>query len=272
MRCTALILLLTLALAGPSVVPLAAVEIVAHRGASFDAPENTVASAKLAWKQGADALELDIHLSKDGQLPVMHDPNSKRITGRDALLASLTLEEIKQLDAGSWKDANFAGEKIPTLDELLATIPAGKRVFIEPKIGPEVVPALAEALKRRKITGKTAVIISFNYEGLKAAKQRLPRYECLWLLNRPNTDPKKKRTPTLDEVIADCKAAGFDGLDLNFNWPLDEADVKKIRAAGLMLHVWTVDDPVVARHWVKLGVDGITTNRPGWLREQLAAK
>lgn len=262
--------LLAVAFSGGTAAPLGAVEIVAHRGASFDAPENTVTAAKLAWKQGADALELDIHLSKDGQLPVMHDPNAKRITTRDAMLATLTLAEIKQLDAGSWKDPKFAGQRVPTLDELLATVPAGKRVFIEPKIGAEVVPALAESLARMKIGEKTAVIISFNYEGLKAAKQRLPRYECLWLLNPPNTDPKKKRSPTLDEVIADCKAANFDGLDLNFNWPLDEAAVKKIRAAGLKLHVWTVDDPEVAKHWVKLGVDGITTNRPGWLREQLA--
>jgi glycerophosphoryl diester phosphodiesterase len=264
--------LLAAALSCLPAVPMRAVEIVAHRGASFDAPENTVASAKLAWKQGADAVELDIHLSKDGKLPVSHDPNTKRTAGRDAAIATLTLAELKTLDAGTWKDPKFAGEKIPTLEELLATTPRGKRIFIEIKIGPEIIPALEEALKRTKTTEKNACLISFNFESLKVAKQRIPNFECFYLVNRPNTDPKKKRTPTLDELIADCKAAKLDGLDLNFNWALDEAAVKKIRDAGLKLHVWTVDDPVVAKKWVALGVDGITTNRPGWLREQLAAK
>jgi glycerophosphoryl diester phosphodiesterase len=264
--------LLAAALSSVTVLPLGAVEIVAHRGASFDAPENTVAAAKLAWKQGADAVELDIHLSKDGGLPVMHDANGKRTAGRDAALTALTLAEITALDAGTWKDAKFAGEKVPTLEQMLATTPRGKRTFIEIKVGPEIVPALEEALKRSKTTEKNACLISFNYETLKAAKQRIPNFECFWLVNRPNTDPKKKRTPTLDELIADCKAAKLDGLDLNFNWPLDAAAVKKIRDAGLKLHVWTVDDPAVAKKWTALGVDGITTNRPGWLREQLAGK
>ena len=82
-------------------------------------------------------------------------------------------------------------------------------------------------------------------------------------------DPKAKRPPSIDEVIRDAKAAGFTGLDLQHTWPLTPADVARIRAAGLELHVWTVDDPAIARRWIGLGVASITTNRPGWLREQL---
>src|ERR1043166_5600031 len=109
-------------------VSLRAVEIVAHRGASYDAPENTLVSQELAWKQGADAAEFDVRATKDGQLAIMHDPTTKRTAGRDAKFADLTLAELRTLDAGSWKDAKFAGEKVPTIDEMLQHIAPGKRV------------------------------------------------------------------------------------------------------------------------------------------------
>src|SRR5215831_18081119 len=94
------------------------VEIVAHRGASFDAPENTVASANLAWEQNADAVELDIRLTKDGELIVSHDGTTSRIDGRNRLISDLTLAEVRSLDAGRIKGPKFAGEKMATLDEL----------------------------------------------------------------------------------------------------------------------------------------------------------
>jgi glycerophosphoryl diester phosphodiesterase len=241
-------LLLALALLAPA---LRAVEFVAHRGASFDAPENTLASGKLAFVQNADALETDIWLTKDGQIIVSHDLNTKRTTGRDAKLIDLTFAEARQLDAGTWKDPKFAGEKLPTLEEQLALIPAGKRIFIELKAGPEI------------------ILITFKLPAAKAAKEAMPDLPVQWLLSAPSKDPKKP-SPDLDEAIAQAKAAKLDGLDVNFNFPMDVAAMKKIRAAGLQIHVWTVDDPVVAKRWAALGVDSITTNRPGWLREQLA--
>ncbi|MDP3072071.1 MAG: glycerophosphodiester phosphodiesterase [Opitutaceae bacterium] len=261
-RCAIAALLVSTAFAAP--------EFVAHRGASHDAPENTVAAAKLAWAQGADAVELDIWLSKDGEAVVIHDATTKRTAGKDASVVTQTLAELRQLDAGGWKNPKFAGEKIPTLDELLATLPRepGKRIFIEIKTGPEIVPAMVAAIRRAGLSPKQTVIISFKYDSLVASKKALPDYAALWLLGKPSTDPKKKSL-TLDEVIRDCRAAQLDGLDLNHGWPLDAAAVKKIRAANLQLHVWTVDDVAIARHWTALGVDSITTNRPGWLREQL---
>lgn len=261
-----------------------AVEIIAHRGASFDAPENTLASEKLAWKHRADAVETDIHLSKDGQLIVMHDKTAKRTAGRDIAVVELTLNEARKLDAGTWKAPEFAGEKIPTLDEQIQGIPAGKRLLVEIKIGPEIVPELARVLARNGASEKNITIISFNYESLKAVRAALPRYPTLYLVGykkpqpvAPKTDAKEKTQPapkappqiTLDEVISNAKAAALTGLDLQQTWPLTADDTKKIEEAGLELHVWTVDDPVIARHWMDLGVKSITTNRPGWLREQL---
>src|SRR5215216_5979497 len=113
-----------------------AVDVVAHRGASFDAPENTMAATNLAWKQKADAVETDIFLSKDGKLVVSHDKNGKRTAGRDVNYVEITQAESRTLDAGSWKDPKFKGEKVPLLEEQIASIPPGKRMLVEIKIGP----------------------------------------------------------------------------------------------------------------------------------------
>ena len=252
-----------------------AVEIVAHRGASYDAPENTLAAHHLAWKQKADAVETDIWLTRDGKVIVSHDKSAKRTAGRDVLVTESTEAELRQLDAGKWKDAKFAGEKLPLLDEQLAAIPAGRKLFVEIKDGPRIVPELKRALERTKQSPRTITIISFNYESLKECRKLLPDYKTQYLMGYRATDPKKapapnaKKQPTLDEVIAEAKAAKLTGLDLQHTWPLTRADVKKIRDAGLELHVWTVDDVAIAKHWIDLGVDSITTNRPGFLREQL---
>jgi glycerophosphoryl diester phosphodiesterase len=257
--------------------PLLAVDIVAHRGASFDAPENTLAAEKLAWQQGADAVEDDIQLTKDGKIIVCHDKTTKRTTGREGTIAGLTFDELRALDAGTWKGPHFAGEKLPTLDEQLALIPAGKRMLVEIKIGPEILPELQRTLERSDASEKKVTFISFNYEALQAVRKLLPRYQTLYLMGYKAPDPKgadpkapkAKKQPTIAEVIREAQAAGFTGLDLQSNWPLTAADAKKIKAAGLQLHVWTVDDPAVAKHWIDLGAASITTNRPAWLREQL---
>src|SRR5690242_8830167 len=94
-------------------------DLVGHRGASHDAPENTVASFREAWRQGADAAELDVHLTKDGRLVVIHDGDAKRTTGSPLKVREATLAELRRLDAGAWKGARYAGEKLPTLAEML---------------------------------------------------------------------------------------------------------------------------------------------------------
>lgn len=253
----------TVAFAGP--------EIVAHRGASHDAPENTVVSQELAWKHGADAAEFDVRRTKDGQLAIMHDTTLKRTTGRDAKFADLTLAELRTLEAGAWKDPKFAGEKVPTFDEMLQHIAPGKRVVVHIYTGLESTADLVAAIQRNRVTPKQAAIISFDYEPLAAIKKALPAYECLWLVHAPSSDPKKKaQNLSLDELIQRCHAANLNGLSFNMNWPLEREGAKKIHGAGLKFHVWTVNLPQIARRWIDLGVDSITTDRAGWLREQLA--
>jgi glycerophosphoryl diester phosphodiesterase len=239
--------------------------IIAHRGASHDAPENTLAAARLGWEQGADALECDVHLAKDGRLMVIHDPDTKRTTGKKRVVAATASAELQALDAGAWKGAAFAGEKIPTLDALLATVPPGKRVFIEVKAGLEAVPELVRCLARCTLQPAQVAVIAFDFAVACAAKKSVPRTEVCWLLERGG----KRGAPTLDAAIAACSEAEIDGLDLDVAWPADALAARRVRDAGLKLYVWTVDDPGIARALAAAGVDGITTNRPAWLRERL---
>ena len=248
-----------------------AVEIIAHRGASQDAPENTLASFRLGWEQRADADELDIYLTKDGQVVVIHDATTKRTTGVDKKVADATLEELRSLDSGSVKGARWAGEKIPTLAEALATIPDGKRMFIEIKCGPEVLPALERVMKESGKKAEQLVIIGFGYDTMKQARERFPQAPIYWLAGYKE-DKVTGKFPEIDELIAKTKEARLDGLNLHYKFPIDAAFVGKVKAAGLKLYAWTVDDPVVAKKLAEAGVDGITTDRPGWLREQLKAR
>src|SRR4051812_29446250 len=122
------------------------VPMVAHRGESHDAPENTLASFDLAWSRGDEAAELDIHLTKDGKLIVSHDPDTKRLPegGVELVIKDHTADELRKLDVGSWKDPKFAGQRLPLLDEVLARLPAdpSRRQLIEVKVGPEAIPEL----------------------------------------------------------------------------------------------------------------------------------
>jgi len=242
-------------------------DIVAHRGASHDAPENTVAAFKLAWEQNADAAELDLYLTKDGKIVVIHDKTTKRTTGVDKVVAEMTLAELRALDAGKWKGDKFAGEKLPTLEEMLATVPAGKRVFVEVKCGPEAVPELDRILKASGLKPAQTPVISFNAEVVAAMKKARPDVPAYWIVN---LKPREgEAAPTAEGLIARAKEIKADGLDLSAADALDKAFADKVKAVGLRLDVWTVDDPAVAKRMVAIGVDGITTNRPGWLREQL---
>jgi glycerophosphoryl diester phosphodiesterase len=244
-----------------------AMEIIAHRGASHDAPENTLAAFKLAWEQKADAVELDIWLTKDGKIVCLHDDNTKRIAGRDHKVADQMLAELRVLDAGKWKSRQWVGEKIPTLDEALATIPNGKRLFIEIKCGPEMLPELERVFNASGKKPQQLVIIAFSFTVASLVKAKFPAIEVSWLYNwKKDTGDKFTR----DQLITKAREAKLDGLDVQFKGPIDAAFVTKVKSAGLKLYVWTVDQPVTAKQLMAAGVDGITTNRPEWLRQKLA--
>lgn len=249
------------------------VELVAHRGESHDAPENTLAAITLAWSRGAEAVEFDVRLSSDGQLVAIHDADTERVTGGRAKLvvAQQTAESLRQLDVGSWKSSTFAGEQMPTLAEVLATLPAdpSKRLFIEVKVGPEATEPLAAALGAEGRPPEQAAVISFNLETCRSVKERLPKLKVYFLSGFKKDERTGEARPTLQELIDAATGATLNGLDLSHHGPIDSAYVKRVHDAGLEMHVWTVDDPAEARRLVDAGVDGITTNRAQWMRRQL---
>lgn len=248
----------------PPLATVPRVEIIAHRGASHDAPENTLAAVRLAWSQDADAVEVDVHLTRDERLAVIHDPDTRRTARAAQRVGEVALGELQQLDAGAWKAAEFAGEAIPSLDAVLTLVPAGKRVFIEVKSGVAAVGELVRCLTRSRLEPGQVVVISFDLEVARRAKRLLPRCEVGWIVERESEEGGLG----VDAIIARAREARLDALDLEAAW-VDAEWVKQARAARFKLYVWTVDDESLARHLVAFGVDGITTNRPGWLREQL---
>lgn len=244
-------------------------EIIGHRGASFDAPENTLSSIRLAWDQGADAVEFDVHLSKDGKIVVIHDKDTKRVAGVDRPVFEQTFDELRTLDVGNWKAPKFAGERIPTLAEVLATVPAGKRVFIEVKCGPEIVPELKRVLAAAKLRPEQTAVISFSADVVSAVKDELPDLKAYWnvRLDSASKNPKVAWTP--DGLIAKARQIQADGLHLSADPDASPVFIRAATAAKLPVYVWTVDDPALAQQVIEAGVLGVTTNRPGWLREQL---
>lgn len=248
-----------------------AVEIIAHRGASYSAPENTLASVDLAWRKKTDAVEIDVWLTADGRIAVSHDEKLDRTAGRPGKVSEMRMEELQQIDVGAWKGPDWAGQRIPSLEDVLATIPDKKRVFVEIKCGPQIVDEFERVVKASGKQADQIAVISFKLDVVKAVKERLPELKVYWL--RGTSPRRDKKTgewiDQLEDVLKICREANLDGLDLHYESQLTREYVDKVHGLGLKLYVWTVNSSDIARRLVELGVDGITTDRPGWLREEL---
>ena len=233
---------------------------IAHRGASFLAPENTVAAAKLAWELGADAVEVDIHLSKDNRIMVIHDKDTKRTCSgkKNLTVADSPSTLLRDLDAGIWKDPKYKGEKIPFLTEIIETVPTGKTLVVEIKCGSEVIPPLVREIEKCK-KKEQIVFIAFDWKTMVEVKKTFPQNKCYWLSSSKNGLHKK---------IVESAENGLDGVNLQYSI-IDEEIVKIAKANKLEVLSWTVDDPAEAKRLTELGVTKITTNRPDWLKEEL---
>ncbi len=251
--------------------------IIAHRGASHDAPENTLASFRLAWERGADGIEGDFYLTTDGRIVCVHDGDTKRVAGIKLIVSKSSSADLRALDVGAWKGAKWQGEKIPTIEEVLATIPPGKIIFIELKVGPEIVEPLAKVLEASPLRPEQTVIIAFNEATIAACEKRLPHLKTQWLTSYKDENKSKNKTgppswtPTADRVAKTVLRIGADALGSQaVPDHFDKAFIARLHADGIdEFGVWTVDDASVAKYYQKLGAAAITTNRPGWLRKQL---
>lgn len=246
--------------------------ITAHRGASHDAPENTLAAFRLAWSQGADAIEGDFRLTADGEILCIHDGDTSRTCDTKLVVAETACDRLRGLDYGRWKADLFAGETCPTLMEVLATLPPGKRIYIELKTGPEIVLPLHRQLTDSAIDQDAVVLIAFQEATVAACKQHLPGAKAHWLTGfRETVKGSGDWLPTPETIGETVRRCGADGVGMQ-NRPevIDAAFVAALRAGGVgEFHVWTVDRPEDARYFIGLGAVGITTNRPGFLRAAL---
>jgi len=236
--------------------------IVAHRGASGDAPENTLAAFELAWEQGADAIEGDFRLTKDGVIVCIHDEDTERVGDKKLRVAESPLQVLKTVDVGSYHGAEFSKQVIPTLEEVIATIPEGKKIFIEVKCGCEIVPILIKQLRTTNLNPNQIIIIAFDAKVIEECKATAPEFEANWLNDYEEHCDLLTIIPTLVET-------GADGLSSNNEQ--SKALVDSVLELGLSYHAgWTMDDVGLARQLLNWGASSITTDNPGKLREKLS--
>ncbi|PTM59277.1 glycerophosphodiester phosphodiesterase [Desmospora activa] len=238
-------------------------KVLAHRGYSAKAPENTMAAFRLAAEAGADGLELDVHLSKDGEVVVIHDETVKRTTGKKGKVTNLTLEEIRRLDAGSWLHDHFAGEPIPTLDEVLSlTADKGLWINIELKNNKIRYPGLEQAVLERVDRygmAERTIISSFNHYSLRTIHEL-----------RPEMDTAILYMADLFEPWQYARHVGVSSL--HPYWPtVREETVYGCQQAGLPVRPFTVNRQQEMRRLLQLSVEAIITDHVTVLLEERRA-
>jgi glycerophosphoryl diester phosphodiesterase len=221
-----------------------------------------LAAFRLAWQQGAQAIEADCHLTRDGQIVCIHDDTALRTGGCDLRIADATYAELRRLDVGSWKGSRWAGERMPTLAEVLATVPSGKQVFIEIKARPAVLDPLARVLRESGLRSEQTVIISFDAGVLAKVRERFSGVKTLWVTDLQVEPESGTLTPSADAILATLRDIGVDGVDCRADPALDAAFVEVFRRAGMEFHVWHDGVLPNPEPFAALGVDSITHNRP----------
>jgi glycerophosphoryl diester phosphodiesterase len=239
--------------------------IIAHRGESYDAPENTFASINLAWERDADAVEIDVQLTKDEKIVLIHDKTTLRTGGKYIRIASITYDDLLKIDVGKFKGTNWKNQKIPLLDEVIDTIPKNKILFIEIKTGERIIKPLQNLTDQKNFNPSQIKFIGFNISTMKLLKETFPEIGAYWIVEGQNYKSKDN----LKETIRKCKSAKLDGLDVQARKYLNKDVIHSVKNHGLSIYTWTVDDPQRAKQLHFDGIDGITTNRAGWLLNKL---
>ena len=248
--------------------------MVAHRGASAEAPENTLTAIRLALAQGVDAVEVDVQRTKDGALVVLHDASLARTTDVRHLLprrspwlvSDLTLDEVRRLDAGAWRGPSYAGERVPTLQEVVETVRSSragllvevKETGLHPGLALDVADALAAipGYLADAVADRRLVVQSFDAAAMQDHKER-----------EPSVPVGVLGTPTRAELGA--LATWADEVN-PAHWSVGPEWVETVHRHGLRTRVWTVNRPATMRRATGLGVDAVITDRPRLLQGVLA--
>ncbi|PID61127.1 MAG: glycerophosphodiester phosphodiesterase [Ignavibacteriae bacterium] len=243
--------------------------IIAHRGESYDAPENTLAAIKLAWKRNADAVEIDVRLSKDNKIIALHDPHTQRTGSIKKYINRLTLSEIKKIDVGIWKGEKYLDEKIPTLEEIIETLPKQKKLIIEIKSNRKLLPYLQNVLSNFSIKKNQVEIISFNFATVTEAKKLFPENNVLLLNNLDYNFYTKITSFGIKELLKKVKIANLDGLNVWAGKILNKSFIEEVKNSGYIIYCWTVNNYMHAEQLISGGIDGITTDRAEWLTQKI---
>lgn len=241
-------------------------KIIAHRGASHDAPENTLAAFRMAWEQGADGAEGDFYLTPDQRVVCIHDKTTKRTTGAELVVTETSYTELAKLDAGSWKGDAFKGERIPVLEDVLDAVPAGKYFFLEIKDGPRIVEPIAKILTEKKADVEKVVLISFNAEVVKACRAKLPQFTSCLITSLKEFDKPGRPEAELSAL----EESGAQGLLFKATAPVTPEWFAKAKAGDRWMFCWNVDEAELGRRMIALGVDFMGSNRPGFVRAELS--
>ena len=244
--------------------------IIAHRGESFIAPENTLAAINLAWEHGADAIEIDVHLTYDNEIVVIHDKRTGRTGNINYSVKKSPLAKLKEVDVGVKKGDEFIGEKIPTLQEVIQTVPPKGKLIIEIKCGTEILAPLSIVLEHSKLMNHQIELICFDLKVISDAKKFLPQFKALWLLNLDYYLPHWMLRTNVVKVVERVNEYGLDGINGWAGNMLNRKFVRAFKKEGLWVYTWTINDVQTAEKLIDYGVDAITTDRPAWLTHQLA--
>jgi glycerophosphoryl diester phosphodiesterase len=240
--------------------------VVAHRGASADRPENTVAAFDEALQQGCDAIELDLRLSSDGVVVVFHDDTLEKLGDPERRVRDLQVEELRAIDCGSWFDSRFAGAQIPTLDEVLGRYASRTRLLLEIKdeaddaLNHRLVRATVERVREHEAV-ESVFILSFSDSILAAVAEVAPNTRRV-LNHRP--------LPRLGEALR-RRLSGLTALCVDVR-TLTTPFGRAVGEAGLPLWVYTCNGPRRVARALAAGSVAIVSDRPGWLSAELAAQ
>jgi glycerophosphoryl diester phosphodiesterase len=241
----------------------ARIQVLAHRGASAYAPENTLAAFRLAIEQQADWLEMDVQQTKDGQLVVFHDLRMERTTDGTGALRELTLEQVRQLDAGSWYGPGFAGERVPTFEEVVALArEQNVQIFPEvkdPRLYPGIEERVAAVISAYEYEDRT-IIQSFDMTSLERLRALNPRLKLAALYTAAS--PLRGDPPAGVTVVGPPWEVVTSDPDL----------VRDAHASGRQVVVWSVEGAAEVRPLIDARVDGIITSRPDVVRALLEGR
>lgn len=244
--------------------------IVAHRGASYTAPENTIPAFEIAFQEKADFIEGDFWLTKDNEIVCIHDSNTRRVGNKIIDVRSSTLSELKNVDLKIRNGEQFAGTTIPTLQEVLQIIPEQKGLHLEIKDNREkILIRLKEILKESNISSEKIRIISFHRNIIRAAKKYLPELKAYLIFGWYFSKGNYFKSLTQKLIMRKLNTVNCDGVVMFADSYIDEKFVQTLKNKNLDVCIYNVEKSNMAIKLINYKVDSLTTNSPLMIRKAI---